>query len=66
MKLMNTGTDADETGTILPGTHSDGDCVPAGIEYPTNIDGTLDYMPLPSAMRNIWLFNNGGERNDVY
>ena len=36
------------------------------IECRTGIDGTLDFGPLPLAMKNIWLFNNGGEKNDVY
>jgi hypothetical protein len=36
------------------------------IAFGKNIDGTLDCAPLPLAMKNIWLFNNGGERNDVY
>lgn len=40
--------------------------IPNCIEMRTNIDGTLDYVPLPLAMRNVWLFNNVGERNDVY
>jgi len=40
--------------------------IPDSIACRTNIDGTLDFAPLPLAMRNIWLFNNGGERNDVY
>jgi hypothetical protein len=45
---------------------ADANGVPESIAYRPNIDGTLDYTPLPLAMRNIWLFNNGGERNDVY
>ena len=45
---------------------AESDGVPECIECRTNIDGTLDYTPLPLGMRNIWLFNNGGERNDVY
>ena len=40
--------------------------VPDCIGIRTNLDGTLDFTPLPLGMRNIWLFNNGGERNDVY
>ena len=40
--------------------------VPECIEIQTNIDGTLDFGPLPLAMKGIWLFNNGGEKNDVY
>lgn len=47
-------------------TPEDMDGVPDCIACRTNIDGTLDYTPLPLALRNIWLFNNGGERNDVY
>jgi hypothetical protein len=40
--------------------------VPDCIEIRTSMDGTLDFSPLPLGLRNIWLFNNGGERNDVY
>lgn len=41
---------------------TDSDC----IEMRTNVDGTLNFTPLPLAMKHIWLFNNGGEKNDVY
>lgn len=35
------------------------------IAFRINIDGTLDYAPLPRAMRNLWLFNSSGGANDV-
>jgi hypothetical protein len=50
----------------ISGRIADPDAVPDGIEVRTNIDGTLDFGPLPLAMKGIWLFNNGGEKNDVY
>lgn len=35
------------------------------IAFRINLDGTLDYAPLPMAMRNIWLFNDTGGARDV-
>jgi hypothetical protein len=35
------------------------------IDCRLNIDGTLDYYPVPLAIKNLWLFKNGGERNEV-
>jgi hypothetical protein len=35
------------------------------IDSRSNIDGTLDYTPVPQAFKNLWLFKNGGERNEV-
>jgi hypothetical protein len=43
------------------GTDTVSDC----IDCRTNIDGTLDYTPVPQAFKNLWLFKNGGERNEV-
>jgi hypothetical protein len=40
--------------------------VPDCIVITTNPDGTLDFSPLPLGLRNIWLFKNGGEKNDVH
>jgi len=54
-------TNSPEGSAWLAGTVMTSEC----IAIRTNIDGTLDYVPLPLGMRNIWLFNNGGERNDV-
>ncbi len=45
----------------LSGTDMVSDC----IDCRTNIDGTLDYNPVPQAFKNLWLFKNGGERNEV-
>ena len=47
-------------------TPADADAMPECIAERTNIDGTLNYRPLPLAMRNFLLSNNGGETNDVY
>ncbi|MCK9593711.1 MAG: hypothetical protein M0Q91_17055 [Methanoregula sp.] len=45
----------------LSGTDMTSDC----IDCRPNIDGTLDYTPVPLALKNLWLFKNGGERNEV-
>ncbi len=45
----------------LPETDGTAEC----IAFRINVDGTLDYAPLPLAMRNLWLFNNTGGANDV-
>ncbi|MFA5347136.1 MAG: hypothetical protein WC294_03280 [Methanoregula sp.] len=50
-----------ENNDQLPGTDMVSDC----IDRRPNLDGTLDYTPVPQAFKNLWLFKNGGERNEV-
>jgi len=45
----------------LSGTDMITDC----IDCRPNPDGTLDYTPVPQAFKKLWLFKNGGERNEV-
>jgi len=46
----------------LSGTGMTPDC----IDCRPNIDGTLDFCPLPLAIKNLWLFKNRGEGNVIY
>lgn len=54
-------TSAQKIAENISGMDENTDC----IAFRINIDGTLDYAPLPLAMRNLWLFNNTGGANDV-
>ena len=54
-------TNWSEVTDHLSGTDMISDC----IDCRTNIDGTLDYTPVPQAFKKLWLFKNGGERNEV-
>jgi|GEM_PF-3359423 len=65
---MDMGEISTEMNTNWPegtGLLSGTDMVPDSIDCRTNIDGTLDYTPVPLALKNLWLFKNGGERNEV-
>ena len=60
--IVAMNTSAQKIAENLSVTDENAEC----IAFRINLDGTLDYAPLPLAMRNLWLFNNGGEANDVY
>jgi hypothetical protein len=65
MEKASTSREMDASWPEVTGLLSVPEMVTDCIEYGPNIDGTLDYTPVPLAIKNLWLFKNGGERNEV-